>query len=121
MNLKISTRVLDGILVIDCSGRIVFGDEAAALREVVKVALEKSPNMVLNMAGVSYVDSGGLGTLVGLYTSARNVGGTMKLAALNSRVVGLLQVTKLVTVFELYNNEQLAVQSFAPKAAAKAG
>ena len=119
MTLKISTRIVDGITIIDCSGRIVFGDEAAALRDAVKIALERSPNLVLNLAGVNYVDSGGLGTLVGLFTSARNAGGTMKLAALNSRVIGLLQVTKLVTVFELFNNEQLAAQSFAKAAAAK--
>ena len=117
MTLKISSRIIDGINVIDCSGRIVFGDEAIALREAVKVALEKSPNLVLNLSGVSYVDSGGLGTLVGLFTSARNAGGTMKLAALNSRVIGLLQITKLVTVFELFNNETLAAQSFAAQAA----
>ena len=117
MTLKISTRTIDGITVIDCSGRIVFGDEAAALRDAVKAAIDTSPNMVLNLQGVSYVDSGGLGTLVGLYTSARNAGGTMKLAALNSRVIGLLQVTKLVTVFEVFNDEQQAVQSFASKPA----
>lgn len=117
MQLKLSSRVVDGILVIDCNGRIVFGEEAAALREAVKGALGQNKQVVLNLQNVSYIDSGGLGTLVGLYTSAHSVGGDVKLAALSQRVGQLLQVTKLVTVFETFENEQDAVKSF--KKAAK--
>ena len=112
MQLKLSSRIVDGVLVIDCNGRIVFGEEAAALREAVKGALGQNKQIVLNLQNVSYIDSGGLGTLVGLYTSAHSVGGDVKLAALSQRVGQLLQVTKLVTVFETFENEQGAVKSF---------
>jgi anti-sigma B factor antagonist len=67
---------------------------------------------VLNLRDVTYIDSGGLGTLVSLYTTARNAGGALKLASLTQRVDDLLQVTKLVTIFEVFENEQAAVQSF---------
>ena len=69
-------RMIDGITVVDCHGRIVFGDESLMLRETVKDLLKTSKDMVINLADVNYIDSGGLGTLVGLYTSARGVGGT---------------------------------------------
>ena len=73
---------------------------------------------MLNLSGVSYIDSGGLGTLVALYTSAQTNGGKIKLASLTPRVGDLLQVTKLVTIFEVYDNEEQAVQSFRRGAAA---
>jgi anti-sigma B factor antagonist len=112
MQLKLSSRNIDGVLVIDCNGRVVFGEEAAALRETVKGALGQNKHIVLNLQNVSYIDSGGLGTLVGLYTSARSAGGEVKLASLSQRVGQLLQVTKLVTVFETFDTEQAAVKSF---------
>jgi anti-sigma B factor antagonist len=118
MPLKISARTLEGIAVLDCAGRIVFGDECFELRDTVKGMLEKSPNLVLNLREVTYVDSGGLGTLVGLYTSARNANGNLKLAGLNQRVRELLQVTKLLTVFETFSNEIDAVKSFATASSA---
>jgi anti-sigma B factor antagonist len=117
MQLRMSTRTMDGVLVIDCTGRIVFGEESAALRDKVKTALVQSPRVVLNLGEVSYIDSGGLGTLVSLYTSARNAGGALKLARLTDRVGDLLQVTKLVSIFEVFENEQSAVQSFRKDAA----
>jgi len=103
---------VDDIAVVDCSGRIVFGDEAALLRDTVKKLLTENNRIVLNLSGVNYIDSGGLGTLVALYTSAQNAGGSIKLANLTRRVGDLLQVTKLVTVFEVYGSEEQAVQSF---------
>ena len=112
MNLKLATRLIDGIVVVDCHGRIVFGDESLLLREAVKELLKTSRNIVINLAEVSYIDSGGLGTLVGLYTSARSLGGQIKLANLTHRVGELLQVTKLVTVFEVFDGEDKAVRSF---------
>ena len=112
MSLKLANRTVEGITVLDCFGRIVFGDECADLRESVKKLIEKSPNIVLNLRDVSYIDSGGLGTLVGLYTSARNAGGSIKLAGLNHRVLDLLQVTKLLTVFDTYPDETQAAKSF---------
>src|SRR5690348_2835603 len=112
MNLKISTRMMDGVTIVDCEGRIVFGDESSLLRERVKDLLKDTKQIVINLSRVSYIDGGGLGTLVGLYTSARGVGGTIKLANLTHRVTELLQVTKLVTVFEVFDGEDKAVRSF---------
>ncbi len=112
MTLKLATRIIDGIIVVDCHGRIVFGDESAMLREFIKDLLKTSKDIVINLAEVNYIDSGGLGTLVGLYTSARNAGGHIKLANLTHRVGELLQVTKLVTVFEVFDGEDRAVRSF---------
>ncbi len=113
MTLKLGTRVIDGVLIVDCDGRIVFGEESGALRELVKGQLkENQKQIVINLAGINYIDSGGLGTLVGLFTSARSTGGMIKLANLTHRVGELLQVTKLLTVFEVYDGEDKAVRSF---------
>jgi anti-sigma B factor antagonist len=118
MQLKLSTRSSDGVLIVDCNGRIVFGEESATLRDTVKKLIAENNRIVLNLAGVSYIDSGGLGTLVALYTTAQNAGGAIKLANLTQRVGDLLQVTKLVTIFDVYNTEEEAVQSFRKGAAA---
>ena len=116
MALKISSKKVNDVTVVYCSGRIVFGDETASLRETVKNLLGESLHVVLNLGGVSYIDSGGLGTLVGLYTSAKAAGGNVKLANLTQRVRDQLVLTKLVTVFEFYDSEEQAVASFAPAA-----
>lgn len=116
--LKMSTRDLSGIAVIDCAGRIVFGEETAALRDEVKRSLEQERHVVLNLTGVSYVDSGGLGTLVALHSAAKASGSTLKLANPTRRVKDLLQVTKLATVFEVYDDELRAVQALRHRAAA---
>jgi anti-sigma B factor antagonist len=118
MALKISTHEAGGVTVVSCSGRIVFGEEAADLRDVVKSVLQRSKQIVIDLSGVSYIDSGGLGTLVGLYTSARNLGGEIKLANLTQRVHDQLQITKLITVFECYDSEQAAAGSFPRRATA---
>jgi len=112
MELKLGKRNKDGILLVDCSGRIVFGDESSLLRETVKKAVSENNRIVLNLGEVSYIDSGGLGTLVALRTTAQNAGGTIKLASLTKRVEDLLQITKLLTVFDVYNSESEAVESF---------
>jgi anti-sigma B factor antagonist len=113
MQLKIGVRVLsDGIFIVDGAGRIIFGEETAMLRDQVKALISESGRIVLNLADVTYIDSGGLGTLVALYTTARNAGGAVKLSRLTPRVGDLLQVTKLLTVFEVYNSEDEAVLSF---------
>ena len=112
MQLRMSTRQVDGVLVVDCSGRVVFGEESATLRDTVKKLLAESPKVVLNLREVNYVDSGGLGTLVSLYTSARNAGGAVKLANLSKRVGDLLQLTKLLTIFEVFDDEEAAAKSF---------
>jgi anti-sigma B factor antagonist len=118
VQLRLSTRTLDGVLIVDCAGRIVFGEESAYLRDTVKKLIAEKQNVVLNLSGVNYIDSGGLGTLVALYTTARNSGSSIKLANLTQRVGDLLQVTKLVTIFDVYDGEQKAVDSFRKSAAA---
>jgi anti-sigma B factor antagonist len=112
MLLRMSTRTVDGAMVVDCSGRLVFGEESASLRDTVKKLIAQSPNIVLNMYEVNHIDSGGLGTLVSLYTTARNAGGAVKLARLSQRVGDLLQITKLLTIFEVFDDEEKAAKSF---------
>ena len=112
MQLKLATQTKDGVLVIACSGRIVFGEESSTLRDYVKNAVGENKRIVLTLGEVNYIDSGGLGTLVALRTTAQNAGGTIKLTNLTKRVGDLLQVTKLLTVFDVYNSEAEAIESF---------
>src|SRR5437879_11750800 len=109
MTLKIEARTADGVTIVSCSGRIVFGEEATALRETLKKLLGSTKRVLLNLSGVTYIDSGGLGTLVGVYSSARSSGADIKLTGLGQRLRDVLQITKLVTVFEVYDSEQEAI------------
>jgi anti-sigma B factor antagonist len=118
MQLKLSVRVIDGISIVDCRGRLLFGDESGALRDTVKNLLAESKSIIINLGETTYIDSGGLGTLVGLYTSAQNSGGMVKLSNLQQRVTDLLQVTKLLTVFDVYDSEEEAIRSFNKSAVA---
>jgi anti-sigma B factor antagonist len=115
MTLKMDTRTVDGVAVVSCSGRIVFGEEANALRDTLKKLLTTSKQMVLNLSGVSYIDSGGLGTMVGVYSSARAAGADIKLTGLGQRLRDVLAITKLATVFEVYDTEQQAIAAFKPQ------
>jgi anti-sigma B factor antagonist len=113
MQLKMTKRTVDGILAIECNGRIVFGEETSLLRdEVNKAIVDNIKRIVLNLGEVNYIDSGGLGTLVALHTTAHNAGASVRLANLTKRVGDLLQVTKLLTVFDVYNSEYEALESF---------
>jgi len=112
VSLKIDTRQAEGVTILSPQGRIVFGEEAAAFRENLKRVLSSSRQIVVNLSGVSYIDSGGLGTLVGVYSSARASGADIKLTGLGQRLRDVLQITKLVTVFEVYDSEQEAIASF---------
>lgn len=118
MALYTSTRRIDHAIVIDCAGRIVFGEESAKLREVVYPLLKEYRSVTLNLSSVSYMDSGGLGTLVSLYTSARNRGGKVNLAGLNSRIMNLLDLTKLATIFEIFPSVEDAIRAHAGDAGA---
>ena len=111
MKLTLATRTKDGILIVDCSGRIVYGEEASLLRSTVKNVLSKNNRIVLDLGDVNYIDSGGLGILVELRTSAQNAGGAIKLTRVTKHVSDLLQITKLLTVFDVYNSEAEAVES----------
>jgi len=112
MNLKIDSHVSDGVTVVSCNGRITFGEESASLRENLKKILASTRKLVLDLSGVSYIDSGGLGTLVGVYSSARAAGADIKLTGIGQRLRDVLQITKLVTVFEVYDGEQQAIAAF---------
>ncbi len=113
MALKITNREVDGITVVELEGRIVLGEESNAMREQVKSLLAgNKKRIVLNMNNVTYIDSAGLGTLVAAFHSARSQGATLKLANLGSKFREVLQVTKLLTVFDVFDNEAAAVQSF---------
>ncbi len=106
-------REVNGVNVIDLEGRIVLGEESNAFREKVKGLLAAGKKkIVLNLANVTYIDSAGLGTLVATFHSARSQGATLKLANLGQKFKEVLQVTKLMTVFDTYENEAAAVQSF---------
>jgi len=112
MTLKMDTLLADGVTIVACSGRIVFGEESSGLREGLKNLLETTKRIVLNLSGVTYIDSGGLGTLVGVYSSARAAGADIKLTGLGQRLRDVLAITKLATVFEVYDTEQQAIAAF---------
>jgi anti-sigma B factor antagonist len=111
--LRMTERDVNGITVLDIEGRIVLGEESNSFREKVKSLLAASKKkIVLNMQHVSYIDSAGLGTLVATFHSAKSQGATLKLANLGAKFREVLQVTKLMTVFDTYDSEAAAVQSF---------
>lgn len=113
MALRMTDRNVGGVDVLDIEGRIVLGEESNSFREKVKSLLAAGKKkIVLNLANVSYIDSAGLGTLVATFHSARSQGGTLKLANLGAKFKEVLQVTKLMTVFDTYDNEAAAIQSF---------
>jgi anti-sigma B factor antagonist len=117
MQLKLSTRMVGDVMIVDCAGRLVFGEESAFLRDTVKKLIMEKKRLVLSLSGLTHIDSGGLGTLVALYTTAHNNHGHIKLANLTKRVIDLLHLTKLVTVFEVYDSEQQAVDAYKGTAA----
>lgn len=113
MALRMTERDVSGVSVLDIEGRIVLGEESNAFREKVKSLLAAGKKkVILNLANVSYIDSAGLGTLVATFHSARSQGAMLKLTNLGSKFKEVLQVTKLMTVFDTYDNEAAAIQSF---------
>ena len=113
MSMTIDTRRNGFVSVLDLSGRLTLGDGTDQLRATVKQQLDEgNKNILLNMAGVSYIDSAGLGELVALYTHTTRREGQLKLVALSGRFVDLLQLTKLHTVFDIFDNEAMAVLSY---------
>lgn len=98
--------------VVYLSGAILFGEESASLRSLVRELLNQSNQIVLDLKEVSYIDSGGLGTLVALYASARKAGGEIKLSRLGPRANEVLQITKLMTIFDVFDDVDAAIASF---------
>jgi len=111
--MKASSRSVNGVEVIKMDGKITIGSGDQQLREVIGNALASGKtNILLDMSGVTTIDSSGIGELVGSYTTVTNRGGKLKLLHLPAKLNELLHVTQLITVFEVYENEQEAVGSF---------
>ena len=118
MALNTTTTRRDGVIVVYLSGAIYFGEESASLRILVKDLLTKSREIVLDLGDVTYIDSGGLGTLMGLYASARKIGGNIKLARVDRQANEVLRITKVLTLFEVFDKAENAVASFKRASAA---
>ena len=119
MNMTTSIREVGGVTIVDISGRIVLGEESAALRNLVGDLLNKGHKKILfNLGDVDYIDSSGLGHLVSAFSSVQKQGGELKLLNLTKKVQDVMQITRLYTVFDIMDDEAAAVRSFAPPSAA---
>jgi anti-sigma B factor antagonist len=113
MGLQITTRKFDRVIVIDPVGKLTLSDSRTQLRDLIHVLSNTGhKKFLLNLAGVDYVDSDGMGELVRCYSVVRQRGGEMKLVQVNKRVADLLQITRLNTLFEVYSEEQIALRAF---------
>jgi anti-sigma B factor antagonist len=113
--MQITEREKEGIALLDCVGQLVAGESTGTMRETLNQLISAGKSrLILNLAGVTYIDSSGLGALVMCFSTARRAGGTMKLLNLSRRTVELIVLTRLETVFEVFDDEQSAVNSFFP-------
>jgi len=113
VTMKASTRQVDGVTIVDLSGRITLGEGSVILRDTVReVVGQGNKKILLNLGDVTYIDSSGIGELVSAFTSVRNQGGELKLLNLTKKVHDLLQITKLYTVFDIRDDEAGAIKSF---------
>jgi anti-sigma B factor antagonist len=111
--MKIETRTVGEVYVLDCSGKITLGEGTMAVRNTVREVLKNGgKKIILNLADVNYIDSSGIGELVSSFTTVTNQGGKLKLLNLTKKIQELLAITKLLTVFQVYDSEQAAVSSF---------
>jgi anti-sigma B factor antagonist len=111
--MKVAIRQVDGITILDLSGRITLGEGSITLRDSVRDVLAKgSKKILLNLGQITYIDSSGIGELVSAFTSVKNGGGELKLLNLTQKVHDLLQITKLYTVFDVWDNEASAITAF---------
>ena len=114
MSVKLTTRQVGDVTVVDAAGRITLGEGASMFRDTIRdLAAAGHKKLLLNLAEISYIDSSGIGELVSAYTTITNQGGHLKLLSLTHRVKDLLQITKLYTVFDVHEDEAHAVRSFA--------
>lgn len=114
MSVKLNTRQVGDVAVVDVSGRVTLGEGSSTIRETLRdLTTNGNKKILLNLSDVSYIDSTGIGELVAGFTSAANGGGTVKLAGLTRHVKDVLQISKLYTVFEAFDDEAQAVASFA--------
>lgn len=113
MTMKASSRQVDGVIIVDLSGRITLGEGSVVLRDTVKdLSTKGNKKILLNLGDVTYIDSSGIGELVSAFTSVRNAGGELKLLNLTKKVHDLLQITKLYTVFDIQDDEASAIAAF---------
>ena len=113
MSMKSSTRQVNGVTIVDLSGRITLGEGSVLLRDMVRDLVTKGQRKILlNLGDVTYIDSSGIGELVSAFTTVRNQGGELKLLNLTKKVHDLLQITKLYTVFDVKDDEATAVAAF---------
>lgn len=113
MALTIASRGVDGVTVLDLSGRITLGEGSVQLRDAIRDLIGKGQkNILLNLGDVNYIDSSGLGELVSAYTTAKNQGASLKLLNLTKKVKDVLQLTKLYTVFDIYDDEASGIGSY---------
>ena len=113
MSMKATNRQVDGIAVVDMSGRITLGEGSVVLRDTIRDLVGKGQKKILlNLGDVTYIDSSGIGELVSAFTAVRREGGELKLLNLTKKVHDLLQITKLYTVFDVHNDEDSALNSF---------
>ncbi len=111
--MRVSTRQINGVTIVDLSGQIKLGAGSATLRDTVKDLVgQGQKKILLNLAEISYIDSSGLGELISAYTSVKHQGGELKLLHLTKKVHDLLQITKLYTVFDVMDDEAAAVAAF---------
>ena len=111
--MDIKERVVKGVSILDLSGKIVLGEGDVQVKERIKdLMADGQRRVLLNLAEVNYIDSAGLGTLISSYTTAKREGGSLKLVNLTKRIQDLLAITKLITVFETFDNEADALASF---------
>ena len=114
MSVKLTTRQVGDVTVIDAVGRITLGEGASTFRDTIRdLAAKGNKKLLVNLGDVSYIDSSGIGEMVSGFTTVTNHGGQLKLLGLSKRVKDLLQITKLYTVFEVFEDEASAVRSFA--------
>lgn len=115
MPLDVNRRSVDGVTILDFDGRLVMGPEATDARHsFTDAAASEIKNLIVNLEKVAYIDSTGLGTLIVGHSAMKDVGGAMKLLHLSERHMALMVLSKLTTVFEIFNDEQLAINSFYP-------
>lgn len=115
MSLDIQQREREGVSILDLNGRLTVGGEVSTFRERLQKLIDSTrTNIILNLKGVDYIDSTGLGALVMSYTSLQRAGGKIKLLNLSRRGIELLVMTKLTTIFEVFDDEQNAINSFFP-------
>jgi anti-sigma B factor antagonist len=113
VSIKLNTRQVGDVTVVDLAGRITLGEGSSTMRDALRDLLAKgNKKILLNLGEVSYIDSSGIGELVSAFTTVTNQGGQLKLLGLNKRIKDLLQITKLYTVFEVHDEESAAVRSF---------